>query len=825
MDSRRILTVVLALLLGSTGLALAEGDGRIEGRVTREGDRGVGGVAVVINETGTATVSDNQGFFRFHDKIADGAYTLTFSLGDNSVTESGVQVTAGETTTVEKEVDWEFSFAETITVFAASRKAERIVEAPASVTTISPEQIKREASHGQLPKLLEFTPGAEVTQSGVYDYNFNTRGFNSSLNRRVATLIDGRNPSVPFLGAQEWAAIGFPLDDLASVELVRGPSAALYGANASSGVLNMTSRDPRMSLGGQLRLTAGELSTTNADFRWAGALGNNWYVKFTGGLRDHGDYTVSRDVKAEYSELCTMPGQTDCLPREAVPLAQEDDDQVTFGSARVDKYLKGGQKFTLEFGTAELEGPAFQTGIGRVQLLDVERPWARFSVSGDHFNVLTTYSGREADEQLALSSGTNLALDTERINIEAQGNWEVGKARFVVGGSYGEEDIDSLDPATGRQTLVFEPVDNELKALFGQVDLKVHDQVKLVFAGRWDDSDLHDSEVSPKASVVYSVNDDHTLRLTYNEAFQVGNYSEYFLNVFAAPIQDLSQLEGLCRLSGVFDCGLAGPALGGPGTPALALGNDDLEIEEVKMIELGYSAIIANKAFLTVDVYSSENENFITDLLPNVGTSLGRINPDFQPWVGSTAAETMPTMCPPSGAIITVADCIRALAPALSNDPRNGQTIIAAASYTNFGDVDTEGVDVGLNLYINDEWMWQLSYSYFDFDIKDDAPGLDGLLVPNTPENKGATGVTYTGKKFDGSLNVRFTDKFRWGVGPFQGDVKSYETVDLTANYRINDMWLVGINVSNLLDDDHYQSFGGDLLERRALGHVVLSWE
>ena len=50
-------------------------------------------------------------------------------------------------------------------------------------------------------------PGAEVTQSGIYDYNFNTRGFNSSLNRRVATLIDGRNPAVPFLGAQEWAAM------------------------------------------------------------------------------------------------------------------------------------------------------------------------------------------------------------------------------------------------------------------------------------------------------------------------------------------------------------------------------------------------------------------------------------------------------------------------------------------------------------------------------------------------------------------------------------------------------------------------------------------
>ena len=124
-----------------------------------------------------------------------------------------------------------------------------------------------------------------MTQSGLYDYNINTRGFNSSLNRRVATLIDGRDPSVPFLGAQEWSAVSFPLDDLANLEMVRGPSAALYGANASSGVLNMTTKAPRDSQGGILRLSFGELNTTNVDLRWAGSLGNEWYVKALGGIR------------------------------------------------------------------------------------------------------------------------------------------------------------------------------------------------------------------------------------------------------------------------------------------------------------------------------------------------------------------------------------------------------------------------------------------------------------------------------------------------------------------------------------------------------------
>ena len=71
---------------------------------------------------------------------------------------------------------------------------------------------------------------------------------------------------------------------------------------------------------------------------------------------------------------------------------------------------------------------------------------------------------------------------------------------------------------------------------------------------------------------------------------------------------------------------------------------------------------------------------------------------------------------------------------------------------------------------------------------------------------------------------MRWSDGFDWAVGPFVGPVKSYTTVDLTANYSINDRVGVGFNIANLLDDEHYESFGGDILSRRALGNVVFSW-
>jgi outer membrane receptor protein involved in Fe transport len=48
--------------------------------------------------------------------------------------------------------------------------------------------------------------------------------------------------------------------------------------------------------------------------------------------------------------------------------------------------------------------------------------------------------------------------------------------------------------------------------------------------------------------------------------------------------------------------------------------------------------------------------------------------------------------------------------------------------------------------------------------------------------------------------------------------------VDLTANYRPTDVITLGVNVSNLLDNEHWESFGGDVLGRRALGSVQFSW-
>ena len=56
------------------------------------------------------------------------------------------------------------------------------------------------------------------------------------------------------------------------------------------------------------------------------------------------------------------------------------------------------------------------------------------------------------------------------------------------------------------------------------------------------------------------------------------------------------------------------------------------------------------------------------------------------------------------------------------------------------------------------------------------------------------------------------------------GEVPSYHVTNLDASWDVNDHWRVGLNVSNLFNEEHYEAFGGDILERRALLHVTGSW-
>jgi outer membrane receptor protein involved in Fe transport len=241
----------------------------------------------------------------------------------------------------------------------------------------------------------------------------------------------------------------------------------------------------------------------------------------------------------------------------------------------------------------------------------------------------------------------------------------------------------------------------------------------------------------------------------------------------------------------------------------LALGNPNLELEEIATWEIGYSGILGGEFFLTADYYQSDLENFVTDLLPGV-------NSIFTPYQS-------PIALPPN----VQAGLFGFLQAALGNNfvgltnQANGSPAIVV-SYANAGSAESQGVDLGLNWYVTPQWNVSASYSWFDFEVI--SQQLGDRLLPNSPENSYSVGVAYAGDSFDIGVTGRFVEAFDWAAGVFQGPIPSYEVFNLSANYHFNDHWSIGLNVANMLDDEHYEAFGGDLLGRRALGSVKFGW-
>jgi outer membrane receptor protein involved in Fe transport len=236
------------------------------------------------------------------------------------------------------------------------------------------------------------------------------------------------------------------------------------------------------------------------------------------------------------------------------------------------------------------------------------------------------------------------------------------------------------------------------------------------------------------------------------------------------------------------------------------------------MFEIGYAGILAKKAYVTLDYYNANNDQFITDLIPQLDSRGNRTNPDFgayQPPANHPAPQVL------LGALQ------RSLPPtlyAILSNNFDGTPAVIARSYTNFGEVSTQGIDFGLNYYFLDDWTFSFAYSWFDFEIEDKSSPFANQLLPNTPENKLAAGISYAVPKWDFAFDLRWVDEFRWAVGPFQGQVEAYTTADVRANYNITERVGVGVNVANLFDEEHWESFGGDLLGSRALANVFVKW-
>jgi iron complex outermembrane receptor protein len=790
-----VIFFLAAIFINSSAFA----QGRINGLVKQKDGTPVGGAVVVLNERGSAEVTSDAGKYGF-DGVAPGKYTLTISLGDHTATES-VTVGAGPADVVTS-VDWRLTFADTVTVTGVSKHVERIVESPAAVTRLDGDDLAREAVDPQLPRRLARVPGIELVQSSLYTFSLNTRGFNTNNGRHFPVFIDGRDASTPVvLGNQEWGSLPVPIDQLASIEVVRGPAAALYGSGAFSGVVNLITRTPEDSRGGRARITFGQLHTIGGDAQYASALKNGWSYRVTGAAERSRDFTVSRFTTVEYAGLTN----------EAIPLPSGDV-QTMSGAIRADRAMAG-KRLTLEGGLVRFQNIKAVTTLGRSFTSDVRRPWARANFNFSGWNVMGAYTGRDANKLVGLASGSVGYLAESNLAGEAQYHRLVarGRGQVVAGASFARQSVDSSDPA-GAPTIFVEKKTAKQEALFAQVDWNLTPKVKAVASGRWDDSTLHDGRFSPRAAVTFTPAPGQTLRANYSNAFQSPSLVEFFLRAPVAPPVDLSALQtALTPL-------LGGVSLGFSAIPMQAVGNSHMKVERIETYEVGYTGVLGRKVMATASAFYNRRHDFTTNLVPQVGSSLGRVNPDFQPYV-PPASLSVQAAAAVTGALKSALPA--SLYAAMSNDA-TGKPVFALLTFGNFGEATDRGVELGLTAWVRPELRVESSLTLLSFNITSQA--AESAISPNVPSRQFSIGATFAGPRLSASGTMRAVNAFEWNSGVYVGHVPAYAVVDAAAGLKLQHGWRVDVDAANLFDHRHYELVGGSYLGRRVLGSLVYSW-
>ncbi len=146
-------------------------------------------------------------------------------------------------------------FGEPVTVSATGRP-QRASEVPATMEIITAEQIRRSGAT-DIPGILRMVAGIDTWRPSFNGPEASVRGYNQGLGRRLLVLVNGRQVYVSYFGQVFWDAIPVELDEIRQIEVIKGPQSALYGFNASSGVVNIVTYNPLYDDVNSLRVRVG----------------------------------------------------------------------------------------------------------------------------------------------------------------------------------------------------------------------------------------------------------------------------------------------------------------------------------------------------------------------------------------------------------------------------------------------------------------------------------------------------------------------------------------------------------------------------------------
>ena len=667
-----------------------------------------------------------------------------------------------------------------VIVVTASRTEQRLQEVPVAMTVISAEELATMPAD-DYGDVLRNVPGLNVTQISARDIQVNTRKASGSLSTDQLVLLDGRSVYLDFFGFVMWDLLPLNFNEIAQVEVVRGPGSAVWGANALGGVINLITKSPWEASGTSVQLGAGELSTLHGSFTHAAA-----------------SEKVGYKVSASYYEQDAFDRPTGIIngtetsnpPGTPYPLLDNEGTEQPKIDLRVDYNQNLDTSWSFSGGYAGTDG-IVHSGIGP---FDVDSgsnmSYGKVSYAKKAFTANFFVNLLDGEAQNLLTVGLDgqpiiLGFESQTYNLDFANTHVLGEKNVVTyGATVRTTDFDlSIAPAGDKR---------DEYGVFLQDEISFSDKFRWLIGARYDDIDTIDPVVSPRTSLMFAPSPDHNFRISYNEAFRAASVVENFLGISIVNQVDISPLLGALAQLGLV------PPPTGPVPfifPSFTQGNSKLAEEALEAYEIGYVGNFAdNKVTVTVALYRNE----LTDGI------------DF------FTADFYDAANPPPGWSIFVPTPFGPV-PFVPDD-----TFPSLFTYRNIGEQINEGLEFSFDYRPNNAWRLGFNYSYQE---DPEAIGIDAAEINTPPENRFNASLGYSGPRFYADLNVNYVDEARWTDvldARFHGVTEDYTMTNLSLGVRLkNDQVTLSVIGVNIFDDDILQHIFGDIISRKVTGQIA----
>ena len=718
--------------------------GTVSGVVRGNAGVALSGVQLSLSGTGFGGLSDESGAFSIQ-RVPAGTYTLeATSLGYQPHTATDVRVRNGESTRVEV----------TLTgaaislggfVVSASRGAEKVTDAPASITRIDPGDIDLSVGNNFVGALKE-VKGLDYIQVGSTTAAINARGFNSSFNNRMLMVVDGRVSVLPESGLPIGQFTTVPKLDLAGIEVLVGPGAALYGADASNGVLTLQTKDPFQYQGTTVEIAGGNRSYKDVQFRHADVHGSLGY-KITGEWQKVNDWE---------NRLTYVSSAVD-YPEIGVDFTSE----VQRVSGSLVDYA-GANRIELSGGYSRTDGVG-QTNVGRNQFDGWTYNFAQLTFSRPHLwmNLYRNQSqagksyaiNRYSVNRIVMSGLTDKEVKLESdwpsngrlYGAELQTRYTVEplKTDFVWGAQY-RHDVVSSDREWLTDRFTGEDLGISTYGVYGQLRSALSPKLDLVVAARYDNHDNYDAQFSPKAGLVFKPAEDQSLRVTFNKAFKSPTVlqTNFWIPDFVPFVGVFGNTEGFTVRDG---------------SGATVASYEPIEPEKNTTWEVGYKGVLGDRVYLDATWFRSRYTNFFSPLITIAN-----------PFAGTSASFGSGT------------------APILSGAGRP-QVVL---TYFNLGEATLNGFDVGADVKLSEYVSASATVSVLDLSTVEapaTAAGTEATAL-NSPTTKWTLGLDARNiGRLTGGLTLRHVTGYDFRSGINIGNIPTFNTLDLALSTKLGE--------------------------------------